>query len=383
MTFSRRGVLAGAASAAWGQEPARKRIRLGLIGTGHRGWAFIQVLKALPDFELTAMADPTPEFATRAAELAGPGVRRYSSWQELLARETQIEGVIVVTPTFLHAEPTIAALGSGRHVLCEKPMALSLEQADQMIGASRTSGKILQIGLQMRYDPLYRAMFDRVKGGDIGALQFASGTLFRGDWNPRSWKYTNPKTGVAANWRFLSSAAGSSLMEDGIHELDVLHWMTGSRVARIYAAGGNNVLKDRETIDHASLSIEYENGVKIAFQFCIFAPNAGPVTRHMMLAGETGNLQSEIGKLVLRRKTGEVRDVAVSRDLPANATAVQAGPDQDTGTYRQLAAFAESIRTGTKPFCSGETAREVLKIALLAEKSIRERRIVTWQDLQA
>ena len=375
--------MAGVTAAAWAQEHPQKRIKLAIIGTGHRAWAFIQVLKAIPDFELIALADPTPEFRDHAATLAGAAVRAYADYRDLLAKERDVEGVIVITPTFLHAEPSIAALQSGRHVLCEKPMALTIEQANQMIAASEKAGKALQIGLQMRYDPLYRRMSDLVHGGEIGKLQYVSGTLFRGDWNPRSWRYTNPKTGLATNWRFLSATAGSSLMEDGIHELDVLNWMIASRVTRIYATGGNNVLKDRETIDHAAVTIDYENGAKVAFQFCIFAPNAGPATRHMTLIGEAGNLQSEIGKLVLRKKAGQVQDVEISRTLPQTATSTQAGPDQDVGTFRQLLAFADSIRTGAKPFCDGATAKQVLKISLLAEKSLRERRIVTWDDLPA
>jgi UDP-N-acetyl-2-amino-2-deoxyglucuronate dehydrogenase len=222
-----------------------------------------------------------------------------------------------------------------------------------------------------------------VKAGEIGPLQYVAGNLFRRDWNPRSWRYTDPKTGVATNWRFLSATAGSSLMEDGIHELDVMNWMIGSHVARLYATGGNNVLKQRETIDHAGLLIDYENGLKLAFEFCIFAPNSGPATRRMMLIGEGGNLQSEVAKLTMRKKGAAAQDVEISRHIPRAAGAAQVGPDQDIGTYREYVALANSIRTGAKPFCNGETAKQVLKISLLAEKSIRERRIVTWNDLPA
>jgi len=81
------------------------------------------------------------------------------------------------------------------------------------------------------------------------------------------------------------------LLEDGIHELDVIHWLIGARVARVYAAGGNSVLKDRQTIDHAAIVIEYESGVKVDFGFSLFAPNSGPAGREILVIGSEGNLQ--------------------------------------------------------------------------------------------
>ena len=388
MTVSRRSILGAAAVATLkGQDPKpaqnQRKLKLAFIGTGHRTWAHIQVLKAIPDFEVVALADPTAEFRDRAASLAGAGVRTYSSYPEMLAKEKDLDGVVVVTPNFLHAEATIAAIASGHHVLCEKPMATSIEEANQMIAAAEQAGKTLQIGLQMRYDPLYEKVAELVRTGEIGTVQYVAGNLFRGDWNPRSWRYIDPQTGVATNWRFLTHTAGSSLMEDGIHELDVLNWMIGNRVARIYATGGNNVLKDRETIDHAGLLVDYENGIKLAFEFCLFAPNSGSATRRMTLIGTGGNVQVEMTKLTLRKKCEQARDVDVAGRTPETVGARQVGPDQDIGTYREYLAFAHSIRTGTQPFCNGQTAKQVLKIALLAEKSIRERRIVTWSDLPA
>lgn len=383
MSISRRSVLAGAGALALRAQTSEKKLKLAFIGTGHRTWAHIQVLKAIPDFEVVALADPTPEFRDRAASLVGPGVKTYASYEEMLAKEKDLDGVVVVTPNFLHAPATVAALSSGRHVLCEKPMATSVEAANRMIAAAEKAGKTLQIGLQMRYDPLYRKLAEIVENGQIGSIQYVSGNLFRGDWNPRSWRYTDPQTGKATNWRYLTLTAGSSLLEDGIHEIDVLNWMIGSRVSRVYATGGNNVLKDRETIDHAGILVDYENGVKFSFEFCLFASNFGPATRRMALIGTEGNVQVEQNKIMLRKKGGPAQEIEVAERAPKTIGARQVGPDQDIGTYRQYLAFAKSIRTGEKPFCGGQSSKEVLKISLLAERSLREKKIVTWNDLPA
>jgi predicted dehydrogenase len=384
MSISRRTILASAGVLAAKAQTQPKKLKLAFIGTGHRAWAHIQVLKAVPDFEVVALADPTPEFRDKAASLAGAGVKTYSSYEEMLTKEKDIDGVVVVTPNFLHAPATVAALSTGHHVLCEKPMATSVEEANRMLAAAAKAGKTLQIGLQMRYDPLYRKVAEVVQSGQIGQVEYVVSNLFRSDWNPKSWRYTDPKSGTSTNWRYLSRTAGSSLMEDGIHELDVLNWMIGNRVTRIYATGGNNVLKDRETIDHAGILVDYENGVKISFEFCLFGQNAGPASRRFALIGTEGNVQVERNTITLRKRSGgPAKEIPVTDRAPEKIGAQQVGPDQDIGTYRQYLAFANSIRTGEKPFCNGDTSKEVLKISLLAEKSLREKKIMTWNDLPA
>jgi predicted dehydrogenase len=360
------------ASALAAQMPAR--IKVAIVGCGHRSPTHIQMVKASGDFELVAIADPTPEFRDRAASLAGAGVAVYGEYRKMLDERHDLGGVIVSTPNFLHAEVTTDAFAHGLHVLAEKPLATTVEDANRMIAASAKSGKILQIGMQLRFTPVFQAIRKAVKEGGIGALQYITGTLFRGDWNAQSWKMPDPRTGAPTNWRFLSRATGSSLLEDGIHEIDLLHWMVDSGVARLFATGGNNVLKQRETIDHAGLLVEYENGVKLDFNFCLFCPNAGRAKRRMFFIGTEGSLEPDGNKLLLRKKTGSAQVLDVGQ---------KAGSDHDIGTEQMYREFAESIRTGKRPLIDGQEAKKVLKIALLAEKSIRERRVVTWNDLPA
>jgi len=378
-------VLSAAASVAAGQTDSQKKIRIALVGTGHRAWAHIQVLKALPEFEIVALADPTAENLDHAASLVGAKTATYSDYRKMLAERHDLDGVVVITPNFLHAEVTVAALSHGINVLSEKPMATSVEDANRMIAAAERAGKILQIGQQNRFNPLYVKMNELVRAGDIGEVKFVTGSIYRGDWYAKSWKYSDSKTPTPTNWRFLTKTAGSSLMEDGIHEMDVLHGMINSKVSRVYASGGNNVYKDRETIDHAGLVIDYESGVTFTFNFCLYGQNAGPtVSRLMVLTGTSGIMQPEGKQVSIRHQTGGAAKLVETRDaVPSVVTARDVGPDQDLGTLREYQAFANSIRTGEKPLVSGQVGKEAIKIALLAEKSLRERRIVSWNDLPA
>jgi|SRR5215471_1908813 len=377
---------AGATAALSAQTNPQRKLRIAIVGAGHRSWAHIQVLKALPEFEIVALADPTPQNLDHAASLIGAKTENYADYKKMLTEHPDLDGVIVITPNFLHAEVAVAALSKGIHVLCEKPMATSVEDANRMIAAAEKNGKTLQIGQQNRFNPVYVKMNELVRAGEIGEVKFVTGSIFRGDWYAQSWKYPDPKTNVPTNWRFLTHTTGSSLMEDGIHEIDILHGLIHSKVTRVYASGGNNVYKNRETIDHAGLVIDYENDIRFTFNFCLYGLNAGPaLARQMVVTGTTGILQPDGRQQVsIRRQQGGPAKLFDAKDsAPDIITARDVGPDQDTGTYRQYVAFANSIRTGAKPLVSGQVGKEAIKISLLAEKSLRERRIVSWNDLPA
>src|SRR5579864_5131567 len=122
------GVSALAAGATALNAQTEKPIRIAIIGSGHRAWAHLGILKSLPQYQVVAIADPTPANLDRGASLA-PGAKTYSDYHKLLAEQKDIDAVIVITPSFLHSEVTVAALNRGLPVLCEKPMATSVEEA--------------------------------------------------------------------------------------------------------------------------------------------------------------------------------------------------------------------------------------------------------------
>jgi len=377
------GASALAAAASTLEAQTEKPIRLAIIGTGHRGWAHLAILKTMPQFQVVALADPTPQNLDRGASLA-PGAKTYSDYRQMLAERNDLDAVVVITPSFLHAEVTVAALDRGLPVLCEKPMATTVEDANRMIEASRRSGKLLYIGFQKRLVPTTARMHELAAAGEIGRIEFVSANLFRGDWNPESWKYTDPKTGVATNWRYLTFTEGSALLEDGIHELDSLTWIINSPVVRVMASGGNNVFQQRETVDHVATIVEYENGVKLSFELCLFAPNAGPASRRMVLIGSEGVMTPETARVAIRSRSGhDVRYVEVASHTPKEATAQAVGSAQDPETYEQYLAFAESVRSARPAPVSAEDGKTAVKLVLLAEKSLRTHRVMSWDDLPA
>jgi predicted dehydrogenase len=382
-SFLKSAAVSAFAGASAMQAQSEKPIRIAIIGTGHRAWAHLAVLKALPGYQVVALADPTPENLDRGASLA-PGAKTYSDYRKLLSERNDIDAVVVITPSFLHAEVTVAALGRGLPVLCEKPMATSVDDANRMIEASRKAGKLLYIGFQKRLVPVTAKMHELIGAGEIGNVQFVSANLFRGDWNPQSWKYTDPKTGVATNWRYLTFTEGSALLEDGIHEMDSLNWMVNSPVARVMASGGNNVFKQRETIDNAAIIVDYESGARLSFDFCLFGQNAGPSSRRMVIIGSEGVIQPEDGKVAIRKRSGgPVRYIETRDTTPKEATAGGIGSAQDAETFQQYLLFAQSLRSGKPPAIAPEDGKTAIKLMLLAEKSLRAHRVMNWSDLPA
>jgi predicted dehydrogenase len=390
----RRFLVAGLANAAssaldaQSQEHGAKTIRYGVVGCGTRSvlhhLPFVK--RCVPEVEVAALCDITPEALERARAI-WPGAATHTDYRRMLAEHPEIEAVVVVIPNYLHAEVAVAALEAGKHVLVEKPMAIRLTDADRMVSAARKGNRILQVGMQARYSEVLRRMSQLIREGAIGDVEFVFASLFRGDWNPRSWRYTDPATGRKTNWRFLTKTAGSSLCEDGIHELDVIHWLVGAEPVRIQAQGGNNVLKDRETIDHAGLLIEFANGAKLNFAFTLFTPvRSNEVFRvygskaEMSFDGDWWTSQGA-GEIVIQSYSPAVKADRISvPNLRRDEAAWSKGAPFDAGTARQHREFVKSITTGAPVFVDGKTGRDAVHIALAAERSLRTGQILRWND---
>jgi predicted dehydrogenase len=373
-------LLAAAGSAATAQ--TQPKIRIAYIGTGHRAWGMIGIMKEIPDCEIVAIADPTPFFRDRGATLAGSQAKAYNDYRTMLAERKDIDAVVVAAPGPLHPEHAIAALNGGLHVLCEKPIALSIQEANRMIAAADKSGKILQLDQQYRLRRNFTKMKEIVDSGEIGAVKFVSAYLHRGDWNPASWKAPNQKTGQPTVWRYLKGMTGGSMMEDGIHELDILHWVIGAQVDRVYATGGNSVLMDRETLDHGAVVVEYASGVKMQFGFTLLS--GGIRQEPMLIVGDKGTLHIDDTKLTIRRRASKEATVVDAPEPDAPGTKDNpAMAGQGQANYLSIRSFLDNVRNNRKPQLDGRAGRDAIRIPLMIQKSIDERRVVFAKELPA
>jgi predicted dehydrogenase len=395
MISSAAGVAAYALpDSAEARAPDDKKVVYGIVGAGNRGRnTHLRIAnKYLPEVRVAAICDITKPNLDQALADA-PGAKGYDDYRKMIETEKEIDAIIVAVPNFLHAEVTVAALNAGKHVLVEKPMAIHMADADRMMEAERRNHRVLQVGLQSRYGTVNEKMIQLLKDGAIGDLEYVVGNLYRGDWNPHSWKYKDPKTGVETNWRFLTYCAGSALLEDGIHELDVIHWVVGEEPSKVQAIGGNNVLKERQTIDNAGLLIDFSNGVRCVFSYTIYSPGS-PDSRALRLLGSKGEMTWGIGTAEELRGTGNSEIVVIPYHGKAEKVVVPrltaeeqaswreeaGGVSTDVESLREHKAFLASVVKGAPVFADGQVGKDAAHISLAAERSLRTGRVYPWSE---
>ena len=234
-------------------------IRVGIIGCGK-----IAQVRHIPEYA----ANPHTEVygfydinLARAEELAEKyNGKAYASYEELLA-DPAIEAVSVCAANHVHAEITVAALKAGKHVLCEKPMAVTLEECEAMVAAARESGKYLMIGQNQRLAKAHAKAKELIEQGAIGkVLTFR--TIF-GHGGPETWSI-DPGSNV---WFFDKTKAAMGAMADlGIHKTDMIQYVLGSKIVKTQAvlstldkkdATGNLIGVD----DNAICIYQMENGI--------------------------------------------------------------------------------------------------------------------------
>lgn len=201
-------------------------MKIGVIGMGGLGTLHFNNLMKIPQVQVTAICDIRPErlvgdFSKTATNLDRrsedydlSNIAKFEDYRQLL--KTDVEAVVIATPTFLHAEMAIAAMQAGKHVFCEKPMALNSTDAAAMAVESKKSGRNLQIGHVLRFFPEYvmvKAMIDDGRYGKVTSIECRRNGGFPG-W---SWN----------NWFNKPELSGGASVDLHIHDVDVLNWWLG------------------------------------------------------------------------------------------------------------------------------------------------------------
>ncbi|WP_020618059.1 Gfo/Idh/MocA family oxidoreductase [Paenibacillus daejeonensis] len=229
-----------------------KQGKLGIciIGAGRAGMIHaMNFCRSIPRASLRAIVDPNRETAERAAkELDVEQV--YTDYREALADET-VDAVVVVTPTVYHREIVLAAAAAGKHVLCEKPMAMNESECDDMIAACKAAGVKLQLAFMRRFDESFVTAKRQIDEGLIGEVVLVK-SLTRGPSTPQPWMYDIRKSNGA-------------LAEVGSHDIDALRWFAGSEITELYAVGGNYRCREiaeeyPDFYDNVALTVRFADG---------------------------------------------------------------------------------------------------------------------------
>lgn len=202
-------------------------MRVGIVGLGFMGRMHYRCWKMLPGVELAAVCEANPKVLAAAGTATEGNIGGaadvidleklavFSDLDELL-NSGKVDVVSITLPTFLHAETTIRALESGHHVLCEKPMALTLEDCDRMVAAAEAAGRVLQVGHCIRFWPEYVVARDLIRGGEYGEVIAAS---FR--------RYSAQPAWSADSWFADEARSGGQPLDLHIHDSDYIHYLLG------------------------------------------------------------------------------------------------------------------------------------------------------------
>ena len=193
-------------------------MQLALVGLGRMGSVHAKALATLPQIDVVAVADPSADARAAAAALF-PSARLLAEPAEAFELDG-VEACLLATPTPLHPAQVRAAIESGLHVLCEKPLSLDPAEAMELHDAATRAGRVLQLGFWRRYAPPWRAAKDALDAGTIGTPLYMRFSQWDADPPPAT--FCDP------------AVSGGLAIDCGVHEYDLAEWFSGRRVVRVF-----------------------------------------------------------------------------------------------------------------------------------------------------
>lgn len=335
-----------------------KSINVGVIGTGSISAMHLQSYQKHANANLLAVCDLNEERARLAAEKYG-ATKVFTDYRELLA-DPEIDAVSICTWNNTHAEISIAALNAGKHVLVEKPLCRTVEEALRVQEAVKSSGKLLQVGFVRRYDPNAQMLREFADKGEFGEIYFAKASSIRRLGNPGGW------------FSDIERSGGGPLIDIGVHVIDLCWYMMGrpkpvAVSANTYRKLGNrsNVRNlsfykaadydaEKNTVeDMANAMIRFENGASLLVDVS-FTLHAKDNQQSVKLYGDKGGFEIDPEVVIVTEKHNTIINIQPQTD--------HKGFDFNSAFQSEVNHFIASIENGTQPLSPVEDGVEIMKI---------------------
>ena len=326
-------------------------VRVGVIGIGNMGWHHARVLSLLRDAELVGVADPDGERGKLAVDQFG--CRWFGDYREMLA---EVEAVCIAVPTLLHHRVGMACLQAGVHVLIEKPIAATQEEAADLIQAAEAAGRLLQVGHIERFNPAFRELLKVVAGEEVVVLEARR----------------HSPNGDRAN-------DVSVVLDLMIHDIDLVLELAAAPVVRLAAAGGRS--DPSGPIDYVNATLGFANGVvasltasKMAhrkvrrlYTHCRRSLMETDFLKHNLRIHRRshGSVSADHGELVYRND-GFIEEVSTSSIEPL---------------YAELEHFLQCVRGEETPTVDGLQASRALLLADLIEQCVEQPNLCMTLDV--
>lgn len=326
-----------------------------VIGAGRAGLIHaVNFAKGIKNARLTAIVDPNRETAEQACRELELDLY-YQDYRQAL-EDDQVDAVVIVTPTDYHRDIVVAAADAGKHILCEKPMAMTVAECDEMIAAAENNNVVLQIGFMRRFDQSFVYAREQVRQGAIGDVVLVK-SLTRGPSIPQRWQYDIAKS-------------NGPLAEVNSHDIDTLRWFTESEFEQVYAIAGNYRCPEArdefpDFYDNVVMTATFSNGMQGSIDGAV-SVRYGYDAR-LEVVGTEGVLF--VGRL------DHSGVVVCNLSSGLKAPAVESWRNLFAEAYRyEDQGFVNAVMNGTPPAVSGYDGKMAVKVVNAGNQSITEKK---------
>ncbi len=323
----------------------RSRVRIGVLSTEHMHAAsYIRLLAKMPTVELVGIWDADPARAGAAAKLAG--TRALPTTEDLLGA---VDGVVVASTNVDHLELTELAAAAGTDVLCDKPLATTVADAEAMVAACDRAGVRLMTAFPMRFSPAMRSLESSVRSGALGSIVCLEGVnSSRMPDNLAPW-FVDP-----------ARSGGGALMDHVVHLADLYRWILRDEVVEVYAVA-NRILQARfDGVETGGLvMLRFAGGVFATIDCSWSKPRSYPTWGGLAI--------DAIGTAGVIRADAFRQRLAVYSGREASVAWPSWGPDEDQGTLDE---FVAAISERRPPAVSGVDGLRAVEVVAAAYKSV-------------
>ncbi len=341
----------GAESVAVPARSAVKPVRVGIIGVGVMGREHATVVAANPALKLAAVADAVPKNArTVGGEF---GCRSFETADELI-KSGEVDAVVIATPHWQHADLAIAALNAGLHVICEKPLTVTVEQADEVLRVAALSSGMFAVVHQKRFEPAYMYAKRLLDSGELGPIYRCS--MIESAWRSEAYYRSSPWRGT---WK---GEGGGVLLNQAPHILDRYAWLCG--MPEMVTARCDTSLHQIEVEDTASAIFRHANG---AHGFIHISTIEAPAIARTVISCDQGRISIDNGKLFVTRLRQSIRertanDPQLMGDLESDTREIYLPPAENALAVF-YSDFASAVNGDAQLTCRGEEGRDVVELA--------------------
>ncbi|WP_168122302.1 Gfo/Idh/MocA family oxidoreductase [Paenibacillus sp. HB172176] len=329
-------------------------MKVAVVGTGAMGRIHAAAWSSMPDVQLVALLGRNADQTRRAA--AEYGAAAMENWQALLQDE-EVAVVDLCIPTPLHKTFTLEAAAHGKHVICEKPIALEEKDAIDMIEGCRKAGVQLYIAHVLRFFPAYAQARRQIRGGALGTMRCFLASRHG----------TNP--GRDGQWYADPAQSGGVLLDLMIHDLDFLRWTFGE-VESVFAVGSGG---ESELCRHAVLAARMKSGMIARLEASWNYPRFESSFEALGTAGSYAESSSS--------PPLSIRGLSVEKN-GGGAVSVPSMLLEKDPYYRQLRHFRDCILLGERPVITAQDALEALKLARLGMRSMEIGSLITMHAVR-